>query len=212
MSPLFKKQVESAKDRDRARALNALLEANARWNQTRRDTSADEIRRIVDETSTINPELRKELLYSWERRFGEDKPDDTMSQNQWSLILSRKDEARRSRKALTSPLKGKITSETPSTIKTAAGAVYRKIDIAKAKVNVQNAGAQRRSPTGKEPKTNLQKKSQRKINDQEEDGDSWIEEELLSQQQWPDTDKAKNRFQDNQTVVTSKDTDSVSVM
>ena len=144
--------MESAKDRVRARALKELLEANARWNQTRRDTSANEFRRIVDETNTINPEPRKGLLYSWKRGFIEDKPEDIVSQNQWSPILLRKDEGRRSGKALTNPLKGKVTSETPSTVKTAAGAVYRKSDIAKAKVNVQDAAAQRRSPTGEEPK------------------------------------------------------------
>ena len=82
VSPLVKQQVNSAKDRARARALKELLEANARWNQTRRDTSANDIRRIEDETSTINPELRKELLYSWERGFIEDKPEDSVSQNQ----------------------------------------------------------------------------------------------------------------------------------
>ena len=64
VSPLFKQQVESAEDRARARALMELLEANARWNQTRRDTSANDLRRTVEETTTINPELRKEMLYS----------------------------------------------------------------------------------------------------------------------------------------------------
>ena len=101
VSPLFKQQVESAKDRIRSRALKELLEANDRWNQTRRDTSANDIRRIVDETSTTNPELRKELLYSWERGFIEDKPENIVSQNQWTPILLRKDEGRKSVKALT---------------------------------------------------------------------------------------------------------------
>ena len=100
VSPLFRQQVESAKDRDGARALKELLEANGRWNQTRWDTSANDIRRTVDETSTINPELRKDLLYWSERGFIEDKSADTVSQNQWSPILLRKDEARRSGKAL----------------------------------------------------------------------------------------------------------------
>ena len=61
MTPLFKQQVDSAQDRARARALKELLEANARWNQTRRDTSANDLRRTEEETSTINPELRKEM-------------------------------------------------------------------------------------------------------------------------------------------------------
>ena len=62
VSPLFKQQVETAKDKDRARALKILLDANGRWNAMRRYTSAKDIRRIVDKTSTINPELRKKLL------------------------------------------------------------------------------------------------------------------------------------------------------
>ena len=70
----------------------------------------------MDETSTINPELRKEMLYSWERGFIEDKPENSVSQDQWSPILLRKNEGRRSRKALTKPLKGKVTSETQSTV------------------------------------------------------------------------------------------------
>ena len=41
----------------------------------------------------------------------------------WSESFLRKHEQRKSGKALTIPLKGKIVSETPSTIKTAAGAV-----------------------------------------------------------------------------------------
>ena len=101
VSPLFKQQVDSAQDRARARALKELLEANARWNQTRRDTSANDLRRTVDETSTINPELRKEMLYSWERGFIEDKPELTTNQCHSSPILIRKDEGRKSGKALT---------------------------------------------------------------------------------------------------------------
>ena len=95
VSPLFKQQVESAEDRARARALMELLEANARWSQTRRDTSANDLRRTVYETSTINPELRKEMLYSWKRGFVEDKPDDIVNQRQSSSILLRKDEGRK---------------------------------------------------------------------------------------------------------------------
>ena len=100
VSPLFKEQVESTEDRARARALMELLEANARWNQTRRDTSANDLRRTVEETSTINPELRKEMLYSWERGFVEDKPEDIVNQRQWK-------KGRKSGKVLTKPLKGK---------------------------------------------------------------------------------------------------------
>ena len=198
--------MDSAKNRARARALKELLEANARWNQTKRDTSANDLRRTVDETSTINPELRKEMLYSWECGFIEDKPEDSVSQNQWSPILLRKDDGRKSGKVLTKPLKGKVTSETPSTVKTAAGAIYRKNDIAKANVNVQNQANHRRSPTGEEPKKKQQKKSQRKSGEQEENEDNWSEDELLSQQLILDPEEARNKFQDSPTVVPSKDT------
>ena len=64
VSPLFLRNTAAAKERARAKELKQLLEANARCNVTRRDISDSELRRIVDETSTINPELRKELLYS----------------------------------------------------------------------------------------------------------------------------------------------------
>ena len=131
----------------------------------------------MDETSTINPELRKKMLYSWERGFFEGKPEDSVSQDQWSPILLRKDEGRRSGKTLTKPLKGKVTSETQSTVKTAAGAIYRKSDIAKARVNIQDQKAYHRSPTGEEPKKKLQKKAQRKPEEQEEVEDSWSEDE-----------------------------------
>ena len=134
ISPKFKVEVESAKNRDQAKAQRTLLEANARWNTTRRDTSANDIRRIVDETSTINPELRKELLYSWEYGFIEDKPEEIKPNDN----LLRKDVNRKSGKGLINPLKGKIVSETPHTVKTAAGAVYRKSDIAKAKTDTND--------------------------------------------------------------------------
>ena len=121
VSPLFLRNTAAAKERARAKELKQLLEANARWNVTRRDISDSELRQIVDETSTINPELRKELLYSWERGFIEDKQ--TTSNDSWSGSFLRKHEQRKSGKTLTIPLKNKIVAETPSTIKTAAGAV-----------------------------------------------------------------------------------------
>ena len=73
---------------------------------TRRDTSANDLRRIVDEISTINPEIRKELFYSWERGFIEDKQ--SAETDNWSGNFLRKHEQRNSGKALTTPLKGKI--------------------------------------------------------------------------------------------------------
>ena len=117
-SPLFRTEVESARDRSRATALKTLLEANARWNEERRDISDNDLRRIVDETSTINPDLRKELLYSWQYGFIEDKPQEYTVQG--SPTLLRKDESRKSGKALMNTLKGKVQSESPDTVKTAA--------------------------------------------------------------------------------------------
>ena len=135
-NPLFRHDTATAKDKARAKELKQLLEAKARWNATRRDLSDSELRRVVDETSTINPELRKELFYSWERGFIEDKQT-TLKENLSGSFL-RKHEQRRSGKTLTIPLKSKIVSETPSTIKTAAGAVYRKSDIARSKLPAQS--------------------------------------------------------------------------
>ena len=116
VSPLFLCNTTAAKERARAKELKQLLEANARWNATRRDISDSELRRVVDETSTRKPELRKELLYSWERGFIEDK-EPTVTDNLSGSFL-RKHERRKQGKALTIPLKGKVVSETPSTVKT----------------------------------------------------------------------------------------------
>ena len=120
--------------------------------------------------------------------------------------MLRKDEGWKSGKALTKPLKGKVTSETPSTVKTADGAIYRKNYIAKANVKVQDQADHRRSPTGEEPKKKQQKKSQRKSGEQDEIEDNWSEDELLSQQLILDPEEARNKFQDSPTVVPFKDT------
>ena len=112
VSSPFKQQMKPAKDRSRARAIKSLLEANARWNQTRRDSSANDIRRIVDKTSTINPELRKVLLYSWKRGFIEHKPID-----QSGLSLVRKKLKPEKLKGFEESLKEKMVSESPSMVK-----------------------------------------------------------------------------------------------
>ena len=154
-SPLFLRNTAAAKEKARAKELKQLLEANSRWNVTRRDISDSELRRVVDETSTINPELRKELFYSREQGFIEDKQS-AVTDN-WSGSFLRTHEQRKSGKALTIPLKGKIVSETPSTVKTAAGAVYRKSDIAKSRLPVQpnvEGSEKKRSPTGKSQEAN----------------------------------------------------------
>ena len=132
MSPLFKQQLQSAKDRERARALENLLEANAHWNNTRRDTFVNGIRQKVDKTSTINLDLRKELLYLCERRFIEDKPIEECGILAPNLL--QKEQSRTRRKTLKNRLMGKVIAETLSTVKTAAGSINWKDDIAKAKV------------------------------------------------------------------------------
>ena len=87
ISPLFLRNKAAAKERARAKELKQLLEANARWNATRRDISGSELRRVVDETSTINPELRKELLCSWERGFIEDQQNaETVNWSEISFV------------------------------------------------------------------------------------------------------------------------------
>ena len=122
----------------------------------RYNTPANDLRRIVDETSTIDPELRKELLYSWEHGFIEDKPQEQPEQRYPNLL--RKDENRKSDEALMHPLKGKVRSETLHTVETAAGAVHRKSDIAESKIDASAAGEkslkkdQLRSPHGEEQK------------------------------------------------------------
>ena len=69
VSPLFKQASMSTQERNRARSLRNLLEANANWNAERRKYDGPSLTQLVDTTSTIDPELRKELLYSWEKGF-----------------------------------------------------------------------------------------------------------------------------------------------
>ena len=196
-----------AKERARAKELKQLLEANAKWNATRRDLSDSELRRVVDETSTINPELRKELLYSWERGFIEDKQ--TKSKEDLSGSFLRKHEQRKSGKALTIPLKSKIVSATPSTIKTAAGAVYRKSDIARSKLSTQPkaySAEKKRSPTGEEPRSKQQKTGTLPV---QEDSDSAEEHDAKDrglQDENLEDSQLKEKFQNSPSVVTSRDT------
>ena len=206
-SPLFRHDTATAKDKARAKELKQLLEANARWNATRRDLSDSELRRVVDETSTINPELRKELLYSWERGFIEDKQ--TTLKEDLSGSFLRKHEQRKSGKALTIPLKTKIVSETPSTIKTAAGAVYRKSDIARSKLPAQpkaDNSEKKRSPTGEEPRSKQQKTV---THQEEEDSDSAEEHDAKDRgtiDENLEDSQLKEKFQNSPSIVTSKDT------
>ena len=74
VGPLFKQASMTTQERNSARTLRNLLEANANWNTERRRYDGPSLSQLVDTTSTIDPELRKELLYSWEKGFVEDKP------------------------------------------------------------------------------------------------------------------------------------------
>ena len=155
-SPLHKQQVHSDRDCQRAKALKELLEANARWNQERRDAAKNDVRRIVDETGLLNPELRKEMIYSWEKGFIENKEAEHIQSPQKTIL--RKDPLRKSGQALTKQLKGKIATETNSTVKTTNGSIYRKSDIAQAKMSLPHEKARSES---KMPSAEPNKKFQR---------------------------------------------------
>ena len=71
------------------------------------------------------------MIYSWEKGFVEDKVENQCKSPPKTML--RKDPLRKSGQALTKQLKGKIASETDSTIKTSTGSIYRKSDIAQSK-------------------------------------------------------------------------------
>ena len=115
---MYKQLVLSDRDRQWAKALKELLEANARWNEERRDAAKNDIRseeRIVDETGLPNPELRKNLIYTWKNGFTEEKDQETTQSPKRTILC--KDEIRKSGQALTKPLKGKISAEKSSAVK-----------------------------------------------------------------------------------------------
>ena len=62
-SPMYKQQLSASRDRQQAKARKNLLDANARWNETRRDGAKNDIRRIVVLADQSNPELRKKMIY-----------------------------------------------------------------------------------------------------------------------------------------------------
>ena len=145
----------------------------------------------------------KKLLYSWEYGFIEAKPEEV---EQRSPNLLRKDEGRKSGKTLTNPLKGKVQKETPNTVKTATGAIYRKSDIAELKIDTGDLrdkspkkDQSRRRPHGDEPKSKTKKKDgeTRKTN-----GDS---EKMPEIQERSVMENAVALYQDSQQNVTSKD-------
>ena len=199
VSPLFKQASMTTQERNRARTLRNLLEANANWNANGRRYDGPSLSQLVDTTSTIDPELRKELLYSWEKGFVEDKPKGS----EWnSHNLSRRDETRKNGAALTKPFKGKVALDSPKTVTTAAGAVYRKSDLVrlpssptKTHKEGTNQKEKAKSPL-EEPKSKHQKKHDELLADTISEEEDWN----ISREQ------AKDLFQDSETVVTSRDT------
>ena len=109
---------------------------------------------------------------------------------------------RRAKVALTKPFKGKVATESPTTVTTAAGAVYRKSDLAKVASppkNTPKEGLCRKEKTKsslEEPKSKHQKKDA-ELND---DTESEAEDQNISSEQ------IKDLFQDSETVVTSRET------
>ena len=153
----------------------------------------------MDATSTIDPELRKELLYSWKKGFVEDKPKGS----EWnSHNLIRRDETRKSGAALTKPFKGKVATESPKTVTTAAGAVYRKSDLAKVASPPKNTPKEGlcQKEKAKSPLEEPKSKHQKKDAEQNDDTESVEEDQNISSKQ------IKDLFQDSETVVTSRET------
>ena len=96
------------------------------------------------------------MIYSWEKGFIEDKEKEN-TQSPKKTIL-RKEDLWKSGEALTKPLKGRITPETGSTVKTSAGSIYRKSGIAQAKINLQQDQTQgaRKSTSAETPRKNTE--------------------------------------------------------
>ena len=123
----------------------------------------------------------------------------------------RKDEQRKIGKALTIPLKEKIVAETPSTVKTAAGAVYRKSDIANSRLPVQSivsGSEKKKSPTGEEPRSKQQKTvTQYEDMDSESAEEHDINHQGQIDQLLNEEGRVVDRFQNSPIIVTSKETE-----
>ena len=200
-SPLHKQQLTSDRGKERAKALKELLEANARWNNERRDAAKNDIRKLVDETGLLNPDLRKEMIYSWEKGFVEDKVENQCKSPPKTIL--RKDPLRKSGQALTRQLKGKIAFETDSTIKRSTGSIYRKSDIAQSKTVLTQ---EKQRSTSKSPSVEPTKKFKR-ISSPELLEELGSDEELQEEMEIADAMNSIERFQKSQAIVTSKDTE-----
>ena len=103
---------------------------------------------------------------------------------------------------MTKPFKGKVATESPKTVTTAAGAVYRKSDLAKVasppKNTPQEGFCQKEKAKSllEEPKSKHQKKDA----EQNDDTESEEEDQNISSKQ------IKDLFQDSETVVTPRET------
>ena len=203
VSPLFRHQMSSVRDREKARTLKTLLEANAKWNTKWRESARNYLRRTLDDASTINPHLRKELLHSWERGFVEDKL--TPAKTDLSPNLPCKDENRKSGTALTNPLKGNVVSGTSTTDTTAERLIYRKSNITSSKIPITGFSTSGTKSGQKVKMKSPLEENETKHQRQEIESplESESEEETRQQQQ---ENQAEKLFQNSDTVVTSKET------
>ena len=98
------------------------------------------------------------MIYSWEKGLIEDKEQENKQSPKKTIL--RKDELRKSGQALKKPLKGKISTKTGSAVKTSIGSIYRKSDIAQAKISLlqEKTRSENKSPSA-EPQTRSFKES-----------------------------------------------------
>ena len=68
-SPLFKQQLSTSSDKEWAKVLIKLLQANARWNEERMKAAQNNKWKIVDMTRRTNPKFQRQQLFSWENDF-----------------------------------------------------------------------------------------------------------------------------------------------
>ena len=140
------------------------------------------------------------MIYSWEKGFIEDKEPE-QSKSPPKTIL-RKDPLRKSGQALTKQLKGKIATKTDSTFKATTGSIYRKSDIDQTRTTLTH---EKKRSESKSPSAEPTKKFQR-ISSPEVLEDIGSDEELQRDMEIADSVNPVDRFQQSQTVTTSKDT------
>ena len=107
------------------------------------------------------------------------------------------------RATLTKTFKGKEATESPKTITTAAGVVYRKSDLAKAAIPLKNTPKEGASQKEKAKSPVEEPKSKHQKNDTDKDVETESEEEDRNN---PFEEQAKDLFQNSDIIVTSKET------